>query len=152
MEYLGKKFYIGRGVRQGDPYSPLIFVLATDLLQSILNKAMRLNLITPPLQVNSWPDFPIVQYADGTLVIMKANARHLICLKAILNTFASATGLKVNDGKSILVPLNIDEERVVFLQTHFRVPEAISLLLIWGYHWEFINNCGAMFTSCQQDC
>ena len=107
----GKRIYIRRGVRQGDPYSPLIFVLAADLLQSILNKAMRLNLITAPLQVNSCPHFPIVQYADDTLVVMQADSRQLFCLKALLNTFATATGLKVN-GKSIMVPLNIAEDRV----------------------------------------
>ena len=79
----GKKFYIRRGVRQGDPYSPLIFVLATDLLQYILNKDMRLNHITTPHQVNSCPDFQIVQHADDTLDIMQSNAMQLICLKAL---------------------------------------------------------------------
>ena len=79
---------------------------------------MRLNLITSPLRVTSCPDFPIFQYADDTLVIMQANARHLICLKALLNTFASATGLKVNYAKSIMVPLNIEEDRVdIFTNT-----------------------------------
>ena len=114
----GNKFYCRRGVRQGDPLSPLIFVLAADLLQSILNKAMRLNLITPPLQVNSCPAFPIVQYANDTLVLTQANARQLICLKALFNTFASPTGLKVNYGKSIMVPINIVEDRIsIFTNT-----------------------------------
>jgi hypothetical protein len=34
----GKEFKCKRGVRHEDPLSPLLFVLAADLLQSIVNK------------------------------------------------------------------------------------------------------------------
>ena len=44
----GRQFHCRRGVRQGDPLSPLIFVLATDLLQSSINKAFRDHLIQAP--------------------------------------------------------------------------------------------------------
>ena len=33
----GKVFHCRRGVRQGDPLSPLPFVLAADLVQTVLN-------------------------------------------------------------------------------------------------------------------
>ena len=111
----GKKFYCLRGVRQGDPLSPLLFVLAADLLQSIMNRAMNLGLLTPPLQVQSCPNFPIVQYADDTLILMQADATQLHCLKALLHTFADATGLKVNYNKSNLITINVNDDKMEIL-------------------------------------
>jgi hypothetical protein len=46
---------------------------------------------------------------------MKASQRELLCLKAILKTFAQSTGLGVNHAKSCLVPLNIDKDQALNL-------------------------------------
>jgi hypothetical protein len=39
----GRQFFCERGVRQGDPLSPLIFFLVVDLLQSAINKAYKIG-------------------------------------------------------------------------------------------------------------
>jgi hypothetical protein len=109
---LGKQFYCKRGVRQGDPLSPLLFVLAADFLQTILNKAMILGVMAPPLSRSANPDFPVIQYADDTLIVLKANAAQLICLKGILHAFSESTRLKVNYSKSCMMPINLDEDRL----------------------------------------
>jgi retron-type reverse transcriptase len=100
----GKTFHCKRGVRQGDPLSPLLFVLAADLLQSIINKARQQDLLKLPLAENCGQDFPIVQYADDTLLIMEACPRQLFFLRAVLNSFATSTWLKVNYNKSSMYP------------------------------------------------
>jgi hypothetical protein len=84
---LGKTFHCRRGVRQGDPLSPLPFVLAADLLQSILNRAVQLGLLQLPIPAPSL-DFPIIQYADDTLIIMEASATQLFFLKGVLQSYS----------------------------------------------------------------
>jgi hypothetical protein len=86
--------------------SPLLFVLAAEILQYIINGLKNKGILKLPIPQPTL-DFPIVQYADDTLLIMQADARQLFCLKAILNTFASSTGLCVNFSKSIIVPINV---------------------------------------------
>jgi hypothetical protein len=110
----GKTFHCRRGVRQGDPLSPLLFVLAADLLQTLLNRAKDLNLLNLPIPLVSSTDFPILQYADD-IIIMEGCARQLICLKSLLQTFAISTGLKVNYSKSMMVPINIEERKMSIL-------------------------------------
>jgi hypothetical protein len=64
-------------------------------------------------------EFPIVQYAYDTLLFLTASQKELFCLKAILNTFASSTGLKINYSKSCMIPLNVDLEKVDHLSKLF---------------------------------
>jgi hypothetical protein len=115
----GKRFHCKRGVRQGDPLSPLLFVLAADLLQTIVNKACECGILRLPLPSNCGPDFPIIQYADDTILIMEACLRQLFFLKAMLNSFAEFTGLHVNYHKSNIYPINVTDQKMEILANTF---------------------------------
>lgn len=106
---LGKTF---RGVRQRDPLSPLLFVLAANFLQSMINKAKEMGLLNLPIPMEQNKDFPVIQYADDTLIIVEGDTRQLFFLRSLLNTFSLCTGLKVNFSKTMMVPINMSNERL----------------------------------------
>jgi hypothetical protein len=114
---LGKRFTYKRGVRQGDSLSPLLFVLAADFLQSIVNKAWHMGILKHPICEDFGSDFPIVQYADDTLIILPSSASILFTLKGLLRSFSDST--HVNFSKSFLVPINVSEEKSKHLAKTF---------------------------------
>jgi hypothetical protein len=89
--------------------------MATDLLQTIIIRAFQLNLLKYPLSRDFGQSYPIVQYADYTLIILPTEAIQLFTLKGILRSFADSTGLKVNYGKSFLMPINISDDKALHL-------------------------------------
>jgi hypothetical protein len=71
-------------------------------------KATKIGVFSAPLERDNMPDFPIIQYIDDTLIIMKVFQIVLFCLKGILHSFSPATGLKINFHKSCLLSINLD--------------------------------------------
>jgi len=124
-----KVFNCKRGVRQGDPLSPLLFVLAAEILQYIINGLKDKGVLKLPI-LQPGTDLPIVQYVDDTLLIMQADARQLFCLKTILNSFAASTGLVVNFEKSLLMPINVSNEKMMILAGTLVVRSDLSPSLI----------------------
>lgn len=112
----GKIVHCRRGVRQGDPLSYLLFVLAADYLQALINKAKDMNLLKLPIPLQSFSDFLVVQYIDDTLIIMEGDPRQLFFLKTLLQNFSDSIGLKVNYNKSMMLPVNMSEERLDHLE------------------------------------
>jgi len=128
-----KTFHCRRGVRQGDPLSPLLFVIPDDILRSMVNKAKDDGRLKLPIPQHGGGDFPIVQYADGTLLIMEGCPNQLLVLKELLHAFAESTGLKVNYSKSMMVPLNVSDERLDILTSIFGCQKGSMPFLAWVF-------------------
>ena len=115
----GKRFHCKRGVRQGDPLSPLLFVLVADFLQSMINSAKDSGLLNLPIPTRCTNDFPVIQYADDTLIITEGYPRQLFFLKSLLNNFSLSTGLRVNFSKSMMVRVNVPTDKTTILAGTF---------------------------------
>lgn len=53
---------------------------------------------------------PILQYADDTLILLRADANGLEALKENLEKFSHSTGLHINYHKSTIVPMGVSDE------------------------------------------
>jgi hypothetical protein len=60
-----------------------------------------------------------IRHIICSLFIMEACPQLLLVLKALLNTFADSTGLKVNYPKSNMVPINMNSDRLNHLAATF---------------------------------
>ena len=106
----GRQFHCKCGVRQGAPLYPLIFVLAADLLQAAINGAFSHGEISLPFPCNTQHDYPVIQYADDTILAMPACPAQAMTIKTILSDYATSVGLKINFHKSTIIPLNCGQE------------------------------------------
>ena len=96
MGSLTNSFFAREELGKGILSLSLLFALDADLLQSVMNVAMNNNLISKPLPGHSCPDFPVIQYVDGTLLLMPACTVQLEQLKNLLMHFTAYTGLRIN--------------------------------------------------------
>jgi hypothetical protein len=65
----GNIFLHGRGLRQGDPLSPMLFILAIDPLQKLLAAAQEAGLLQPLHRPTA--RFNMALYADDVVVFLR---------------------------------------------------------------------------------
>ena len=80
-----------RGLRQGDPLSPMLFILAMDVLGHMISKAENKGLLLPLCRRNLHHRISI--YADDVVMFIRPEADDIAVILDILNLFGEATGL-----------------------------------------------------------
>lgn len=110
-------FRHARGLRQGDPLSPLLFILAIDPLQRIIEKAANEGLLSPVLPKAARLRCSL--YADDAAIFAAPTAVEMERLQKILNFFGTCSGLRVSMAKTEIYPIRLESTAVQSIIQNF---------------------------------
>nr|CAN69965.1 hypothetical protein VITISV_039410 [Vitis vinifera] len=97
-----------KGLRQGDPLSPYLFVMGMEVLSVLITRAVEGGFIHG---CRIWRgreqavNITHLLFADDTIVFCEAKKEALLHLSWILFWFEAASGLKINLDKSMVIPV-----------------------------------------------
>jgi hypothetical protein len=103
----GRRICHGCGLRQGDPLSPMLFVLVMECFNAMIKVADSRGLFCPlrPRSIKQ----RVSLYADDVVVFLSPVVLDLVMIRAILDLFRQASGLATNINKSNAFPIRCDE-------------------------------------------
>ncbi|GAU18134.1 hypothetical protein TSUD_248350 [Trifolium subterraneum] len=100
---------ISKGLKQGDPLAPFLFILVAEGLGALMKKAVDVGYFKGIQISTTGTIMSHLQYADDTLFVGEACVENLWTTKAILRWFELISGLKVNFFKSKLYGINVGD-------------------------------------------
>eukprot|EP00253_Pinus_taeda_P036365 PITA_36365 len=112
-------FAPSRGIRQGDPISPFLFVILMEGLSRIIKTTKERNNIKglqplPPCPATAHQQFPDDTMLHGTPTIREAQG-----FKAILNLFSEVIGMD----------FNLDKSSIFIFNTHLAIKKNLTAIL-----------------------
>ncbi|GKC67749.1 reverse transcriptase domain, reverse transcriptase zinc-binding domain protein [Tanacetum coccineum] len=105
-----EKFGLERGIRQGDPLSPFLFILAAEGLNAIVTEAVEKGIFRGVVVGENKVTVSHLQYVDDTIFFGEWNKENAMSLLCILKCFEEVSGLKVNYNKSKIYGVEVNEE------------------------------------------
>ena len=107
-------FQSSRGLRQGDPLSPYLFVIAMEVFSAFIKRVVEGDFLSGcRVKGRSEERVPIshLLFADDTLVFCKPSQDQLTYLSWLLMWFEATSGLRINLEKSELIPVRRVENK-----------------------------------------
>jgi mannosylglycoprotein endo-beta-mannosidase len=103
---LGPAFKHKRGLRQGDPLSPMLFILAMEPLQCLLEHATEQEVLSPlNLRVAR---LRASFYADDAALFVNPRKEDISAVQHILKLFGDVSGLRTSLEKCVAYPVACD--------------------------------------------
>lgn len=109
------EFSMQRGLRQCDPLSPLLFIIALEAVNVMMVEAIEKGVFNGFKVGNDRIEVSHLQFADDALFVGSWSARNARNLIHLLNCFTDPSGLHVNLNKSSLFGVGVCDAEVVRL-------------------------------------
>lgn len=128
-----------RGLRQGDPLSPYLFLIVADVLSTLIRKAILNKSLRGIRMKRKCPVVSQLLFADDSLIFLEADALSCSNFKALALCFSEASGLAINVQKSnLFFSANASSDLKVEIKEILGMPEMdpkakyLGLLTVWG--------------------
>ncbi|KAK4258618.1 hypothetical protein QN277_005049 [Acacia crassicarpa] len=95
-----KSFSPSRGIRQGDPLSPYLFIIVAEVLSLMITKSQIGKQLVGIKLSNGCPVLTHCFFADDALLFMRASHKNCAYLSNILSLYCAASGQVINLDKS----------------------------------------------------
>ena len=110
----GEKISHRRELRQGDPLSPMSFILVMDVLCYMVKKVADDDMLQP--LARRALQHRISLYADKVVIFLRPSASDLEIMLDLLQLFGEASGLNTNVQKSSVLPIQCLEDDNAIIQ------------------------------------
>jgi len=145
-----EEFPIERGLRQGDPLSPFLFLLVAECFNILMKTMVEADMYTG-YSVGGMGEVHLthLQFVDDTLIIGKKSWQNVRSMRAVLLLFEEISGLKVNFNKSMLTGINISDSWVskAAMVMNCRMG-SIPFFILGASHWWGFKEAEFLETGC----